>query len=178
MSELRTPSRHLCHRTPSNREDQGVFVAEDSAGHGLQTDLVGQGKMAEAGWFKPTRRGHQGSGIQRRHQANQTRRLRSPSPTFGHSSERGACVAIGTVDYTLSIWIQQRCTGVVTYMPMRRRQGWHWCSLTWVCTRTHLYTRRESGVSVVAKSTWITVSSRYPRLSNCRKQSLRIRTDE
>ncbi len=42
--------------------------------------------MAEAGWIKPPRRAHRRSAVQGRDQANQTRRLKSPSPTFGHSS--------------------------------------------------------------------------------------------
>jgi len=45
-----------------------------------------QGEMAEAGWVKPPRRAHQGSAVQGRDQTNQTRRMMSPSPTFGHSS--------------------------------------------------------------------------------------------
>lgn len=47
-----------------------MLVTPDGADHGLQADLVGQGKMAEAGRIKPPRRGHQGSAIQGRHQTN------------------------------------------------------------------------------------------------------------
>ena len=42
--------------------------------------------MAQARWMKPPPRGHPGSDVQRRDQANPTRRLRTPSPTFDHSS--------------------------------------------------------------------------------------------
>lgn len=65
-----------------------MLVTQDDADHALQADLVGQSKMAEAGRIKPPRQGHQGSAIQGRHQTNQTRRLKSPSLTFGHSSAR------------------------------------------------------------------------------------------
>ena len=50
--------------------------------------LSAKRKMAEAGWIKPTCRTHRRSAVQGRDQANQTRRLISPSPTFGHSSPR------------------------------------------------------------------------------------------
>jgi outer membrane receptor for monomeric catechols len=46
--------------------------------------------MAEAGRIKPTRRTHRRSTVQGRDQANQTRRLIAPSPTFGHSSTHRA----------------------------------------------------------------------------------------
>ena len=46
--------------------------------------LERQAEMAEAGWIKPTCRTHRRSAVQA--QANQTRRLIAPSPTFGYSS--------------------------------------------------------------------------------------------
>ena len=79
--------KHLRHGAPEDREDQGVPEPQDGARHGLQTDLERQAEMAEAGWIKPTCRTHRRSAVQGRDQANQTRRLISPSPTFWHSSQ-------------------------------------------------------------------------------------------
>ena len=78
--------KHLRHRAAANRENKKLPEPENGAGNGLQTDLERQAKMAEAGRVKPTRRPHRRSAVQRRYQANQIRRLISPSPTFEHSS--------------------------------------------------------------------------------------------
>ncbi len=55
---------------------------------------VGQQKMAPPGWISPDRQRHARRQIQGRRNDNQTRRLKTPSPTFDNNSTQGATYSV------------------------------------------------------------------------------------
>ena len=85
-SDLEPDREHLRHRPSPHPQDQGLLEPKNPAGHGLQADDVGAGKMAKAGPRQSAARDRPGDCLQGRHQATSSRRLITPSPTFGHSS--------------------------------------------------------------------------------------------
>ena len=78
-----------------NHQDQGLPIPQHRAGDGLQAIVGCQVKMAQTQWLKASRRGHSGSDVQGRNQANPTRRLINPSPTFGDSSDHFSLHFVG-----------------------------------------------------------------------------------
>ena len=73
------PNReHLRHGAAADLQDQGLPRPQDRPRHGLQIALECQEIMAQAKRIAAHCRGHPGSQVRRRHQANQTRRLIKP----------------------------------------------------------------------------------------------------
>ena len=85
-TNIQSDRKYLRHSAPQNHQDQGLPIPQHRASDGLQAIVECQAKMAQAQWLKSSRRGHSGNEVQGRNQANPTRRLINPSPTFGDSS--------------------------------------------------------------------------------------------
>ena len=66
--------------------DQGLPVAQDGDGHGLQTMPVRSEKMEKTRWIEPSRRDHSRRQIRRWRTPGSRRRMISPYTTFDNSS--------------------------------------------------------------------------------------------
>ena len=77
---------HVRHGSPAHLPDQGLPVAQDGDGHGLQTMPVRSEKMEKTRWIEPSRRDHSRRQIRRWRTPGSRRRMISPYTTFDNSS--------------------------------------------------------------------------------------------
>ena len=90
---------HVRHGSSAHLPDQGLPVAQDGDGHGLQTMPVRSEKMEKTRWIEPSRRDHSRRQIRRWRTPGSRRRMISPYTTFDNSSARfGARRAQGRQD--------------------------------------------------------------------------------
>ena len=81
-----TYREHLRHGSSAHLPDQGLPVAQDGDGHGLQAVPVRPEKMEKTRWIKSTRRDRSRRQIRRRRMPGPRRRMISPYTTFDNSS--------------------------------------------------------------------------------------------
>ena len=86
---------HVRHGSSAHLPDQGLPVAQDGDGHGLQTMPVRSEKMEKTRWIEPSRRDHSRRQIRRWRTPGSRRRMISPYTTFDNSSLRALNRAIG-----------------------------------------------------------------------------------
>ena len=77
---------HVRHGSSAHLPDQGLPVAQDGDGHGLQTMPVRSEKMEKTRWIEPSRRDHSRRQIRRWRTPGSRRRMISPYTTFDNSS--------------------------------------------------------------------------------------------
>ena len=80
---------HVRHGSSAHLPDQGLPVAQDGDGHGLQTMPVRSEKMEKTRWIEPSRRDHSRRQIRRWRTPGSRRRMISPYTTFDNSSSPG-----------------------------------------------------------------------------------------
>ena len=73
---------HVRHGSSAHLPDQGLPVAQDGDGHGLQTMPVRSEKMEKTRWIEPSRRDHSRRQIRRWRTPGSRRRMISPYTTF------------------------------------------------------------------------------------------------
>ena len=76
---------HVRHGSSAHLPDQGLPVAQDGDGHGLQTPVRSE-KMEKTRWIEPSRRDHSRRQIRRWRTPGSRRRMISPYTTFDNSS--------------------------------------------------------------------------------------------
>ena len=87
---------HVRHGSSAHLPDQGLPVAQDGDGHGLQTMPVRSEKMEKTRWIEPSRRDHSRRQIRRWRTPGSRRRMISPYTTFDNSSQSPASWAMGS----------------------------------------------------------------------------------